>query len=126
MKFVGIIIMSLFASGCTGIPVMDNISNVFTAKSVVDTVSNEQTTKVTTLKSNKEPKFFGSNHNWNNTSNETTKETVVEDDRGVIEEVQETSESKRKSTLPWPLILIALLSGSLYLINRFRIYKSMR
>ena len=117
----------LFLTGCTGMPVMDTISNVFTAKSVADTIGpDQQTTKVVTIKTKKEQKFFGSNHNWNNTEEEptTTKENVVEDtSSGVIEEIETP---KKERSLPWPLLIIFLLSGIMYFINRIVINKQMR
>ena len=91
---------------------------------IKDVISEPPKVEVKTVPIKKQ-EFFGANHNWNNTVTETTQEYVVEDNSGVIVEENIQAEEKKRG-YPWPLFIMVLLSGSMYIINKIRIKQLMR
>jgi len=91
---------------------------------VKDVISEPPKVEVKTVPIKKQ-EFFGANHNWNNTVTETTQEHVVEDNSGMIVEEDIQAEEKKRG-YPWPLFIMVLLSGGMYIINKIRIKQLMR
>ena len=91
---------------------------------IKDVISEPPKVEVKTIPKKKK-EFFGADHNWNNTVTETTEHYVVKDNSTIIEKEDIQAEEKKRS-YPWPLFIIFLLSGSMYIINKIRIRKLMR
>lgn len=121
MKLSGLIIL-LFLSGCGG---MDYVSGLSFVKEVITTPQPHQKSTVVIDDALEEEKFYDSSHNWNNTEKKTEVKPVVKTEEKINTRPKKKVEEK-KTTLPWPLILIAALSGGLYIINRFVQYRQNR
>lgn len=116
-----LILCALLLTGCTNIPVVDNISNVFTIANVAKEISKPQLEiKEEAEVAIAEEKWYDENHNWNNTKVEPIKILKKSQNSKSKEKV------KKEILFPWPIFWIFLLSGIFYIINRIRIYMILR
>jgi len=123
MKYA-IICLMIFLTGCSTLetyPIIDIISKATTVKTVLEE------TKPITEDAHEEEKYYDSNHNWNGSEvvvQKVEKKKPEVNQQEIVGEVEEVEEQPLR--LPWPLLIIFLLSGGLYLANTIRYKLLMR
>ena len=72
-----------------------------------------------------EEKFYDSSHNWNNPKTTKVEKIKIspEPTRKEVKKTQQETKVENQWSIPLPLILIVLLSGTMYFINTVRYYR---
>ena len=73
-----------------------------------------------------EEKFYDSSHNWNNTKSTKVEKIKIssEPTHKEVKKTEQEKEVKNQWSIPLPLIMVAVLSGLMYLISVFRMRNS--
>jgi len=121
---VRILLLVLFLSGCQGMPVMDafSVANIFQEATKKQP---EKPAVVVAENAYDEEKFYDSSHNWNNTKSTKVEPIKIspEPTRKEVKKTEQETEVEKEWSIPLPLILIVLLSGTMYFINTVRYYR---
>ena len=121
---VRILLLVLFLSGCQGMPVMDafSVANIFQEATKKQP---EKPAVVVAENAYDEEKFYDSSHNWNNTKSTKVEKIKIspEPTRKEVKKTEQETEVEKEWSIPLPLILIVLLSGTMYFINTVRYYR---